>query len=964
MEQNKNINPNSNFLKGYLNLQVPVDSSQGPAIFEFERFRELKVDWHNVTSQPIDVDAIPDPIDDIRDYFIRSWKAVTPLPQANTLFEPNEPFFNLKKNTSNPPPNPLPPFYWQVANVYLNGDSNALKSDCICLIHKQSGRLYTLVDRNFEPATEKKLGWDTNPPTNKQAWESFDNKGFSVSLIQAYEVKDDAAKFVTTTTFVKREAIIFKEEYQRLDAQRDFVQKFNNHSGTFLENIFDPTKPLFQKYWEDEEELNKTADTYANLKTKVFSIEQNMRQLAAKVKEYGYYLALTNETVKVPDGVGGLKDKPLTPGTIYQIKQENYLRRDVVRRQQWQKIKDGKNSYWVRVWVEDPVWIPTIFQNYVVVDLLKDPVQDAINQLKETNYSVYLGNLRNGGFFTEEDIPLVDILKRCENDENFRRKCVIVIPQYDYILSNKSYYVGAFFFKFPLPGIIPTAYPKVGLREELAYKLAWKGIELGQLISTINLGPGETRTITVSSKFSQTTAQTASFKSVNDVNTSESFDLSTEFQKQASREFNRTETFSASASGGFGVGPFSASASASGGKSTSLKTFSQEMSRVAKKSAQSINRKISQEITSTTSTTTTVEQDTNKSIVISNINKGSTLNLLFYQINNKYEAATYLTGLELLVSSTKELIAGSGIYETQSFKWKELQQAVFGKLHPDILPGKNDIKPTECPQTPQTPWCHYWDSLINLFVNALRDEYVDNNTDGTAGVIKASNSPLFERVARKVFSKQGDFKKAFKLSDEKMEEEFFNGKNLFNLLDANLNICDQFTILQPGLENLQILDEKAVTRSFLSIASGGLYVDSMLGIIPATEPYSENMRDLEEQRVKAEIEKIEVGNDEIRAKTDLLLKGETMIKEIFIVKDASKFLILLQLTKGITDVDNKNWEVYYNNAKVDNCEINIPAPAPAIAITLIWPGKPPAQQDLDEHLFLRNIKTNQILRKF
>jgi len=962
----QNVNPNAEFLKGYLNLQIPADSSQGPAIFEFERFRDLKVDWHKITSQPKDVDTIPDPIDDIKDYFEKSWRSAISEEQAKILLDPAQPFLNLKKSTSNPPPDPLPPFFWQVSNVYLNGNDGVQQLDCICLIHKQSNRLYVLVDKNFNAATEKILGWDVSLPSNKQAWESFDIKGFSISLVQAYEQAAHAKEFATTTTFIKREAILFKEEYERLNAQKAFIDLFNTNSDKFLETLFRPEGPTFQKFWDDEEELNKTADTYSNLKTKRFTVEQNMRQLAAKVKQYGYYLALIDETVP---GAGSPIN--LTAGKIYQIKQDTYLRRDVIRRQQWKKIKDGKNEYWVKVWVEDPIWIPATFQNYVEVDLLKDPVSTAIAAL--TNYKVYFADLRNGGYFTEEDIPLSNILKQCEYDEDFRRKCVIVVPQYDYILSNKAYYVGAFFFKFPLPGIIPTAYPKVGLREELAYKLAWKGIELGQLISTINLAPGETRTITVSSKFSQTTAQTASFKSVNDVNTSESFDLSTEFQKQASQEFNRNETFQASASGGFGVGPFSASASASGSKSTSLKTFSAEMSRVAKKSAQAINRKVSQEITSTNSTTTQVSQETNKSIVISNINKGATLNLLFYQVNNIYEAATYLTGLEILISSTKELIAGSGIYETHSYKSNELARAVFDRLHPDILPGKNDIVPSNCPDIDcknsdeplpgEEKWCFYWRSLQCLLINALKDEYEDNGGDGTAGVIKTTNSPKFQKITKKIIGK-GDFRKVYNLSKEITEDEFINGKNLFQILDTSLSVCDHFKILQTGLENIQILDEKAVTKSHLSIASGGLYVDTILGLVPATEPYSEKMRDLETLRVKAEIDSVMVSNDEIRAKTDILLKAETIIKELFIVTDGGKYLILLQLNKGISDIEKTHWEVYFDNLRVDNCEINIPAPAPAIAITIIWPGKPPAQEELKNNLFLRNNKTNQILRKF
>jgi len=136
-------------------------------------------------------------------------------------------------------------------------------------------------------------------------------------------------------------------------------------------------------------------------------------------------------------------------------------------------------------------------------------------------------------------------------------------------------------------------------------------------------------------------------------------------------------------------------------------------------------------------------------------------------------------------------------------------------------------------------------------------------------------------------------------------------------------------------------------------------------LIPClTEPYSENMRKLEALRVQTEIDGANASNDELRAKTNLLLSGDVFVKNIFVVKEADTFLVLLQLTKGILDIDKNHWEVYFDNSKIDNCEINIPSPAPAIAITITWPGEPPQQTELDSKLFLRNKISNQILRKF
>lgn len=961
--------PWAQYLPKFLNLQTPGDSKDAPSIFEFERFREFEVNWHEITSQQT-VEGSPETIDDIKEYFLNSWKSATRNEFHDVLFSDDQPFYFLRDTA-----NPAKQVFWQVADVYLNGDSQKLHAQTVCIVHKPSQRLFVFVDKSFVPATLENLGWDQTI-SNKDAWEGLDKQGFFFSLMQAYVTGSEARELSTTTTYIKREAILFKEEFERLNSQKKFVDMFNEKSDTFIKEEILGKPENFKILWNEDEELTKTADVYANLKTKGFSLHQKMRQLASKVKEYGYYLALDSEIVKVPNGEGGLVDKELTPGAIYQIKQDTYLRRDVIRRQEWRKVKDGKDVYWQRVWIEVPDWVPTAFQAYIELELLKDPVQTAVVNLKAQEYFVYFADLKGGGFYTEENIPLATILKRCEDDEEFRRKCVVVIPQYDYLISNKSYYVGAFIFKFPIPGLIPTAYPRIGIREELSYRLAWEGIELGQLISTINLAPGETRTITVSSKFKQTTAQTASFKSVNDVNTNESFDLATEFQKEASQEFNRNESFKASASGGYGAGPFSASASASGSKSTNLKTFSKEMSRVAKKTSQSINRKISQEITSTTATTTEVSQETSKSITITNINKGTTLNLLFYQINNKYKAATHLTGLELLVSSTKELIAGSGIYETYSYRTNEIWPAIFERLHPDLLPGKNP-KPTEtCPDVPdfsneerletgEDPWCFYWRSLQSMLTKALHEEYEDNEKPETARVIRFTDSSSFRRIAKHVIEESGGIESVYSSEKNKVPvtDDFYSGSNLMGVLDGKLNICKYFKILQMGLRNIEILDYNALSAEYLIIASGGLYVDALLGIVPATEPYSENMRQLEALRVRAEIDKLSATNDEIQAKTNLILSGETFIKHLYILKSEDKSQLLLQLTKGISDLDQTHWEVYFDNNKMNNCEIEIPGSAPAIVITVTWLGEVPPLEELESRFLLRNKVDNQTLRK-
>ncbi|MDZ7646719.1 MAG: hypothetical protein U5K54_05780 [Cytophagales bacterium] len=139
------------------------------------------------------------------------------------------------------------------------------------------------------------------------------------------------------------------------------------------------------------------------------------------------------------------------------------------------------------------------------------------------------------------------------------------------------------------------------------------------------------------------------------------------------------------------------------------------MARVAKKTAQTLNRKLSQEITSSSSVTTEVNQESSKSITITNINKGTTLNLFFYQVNNRYDSALYVSNLEMLIGGTRELIAGSGLYNTYSYRLHEQDQA-FEKLHPNLLPGK-PFGETD----PQ--WPKYWQALEDKLNSTINNEY-------------------------------------------------------------------------------------------------------------------------------------------------------------------------------------------------------------------------------------------------
>jgi hypothetical protein len=944
-------------LKQALPLHPPSKIVNSPSIFEFERVRELELDWHDLTNSP-QVDSVEDTFRDLKTYFETGWKQDA---KDDSIFENEELFAGLKVKP-----------YWSEGTIFhVTGakegsvapakvyESVLTKADNILyLIHKPSNRCFAFFDDKGKPMTAASL--TSANDTNLAAWNNFAARG--AVEIQTVHLKDTSTEkqLISHMEFVRRDALYFREEYKKLIAQIDFLKWINARiDGTkppvglefksYMQELL-ASKEDFDQMWLEAEYLENAASNFTNIKAREFTVREKIRQLAAKVKEYGYHLCLADETWKHQDGTTiNVKE-----GEIYQIEKQvigwstQYVRYVNVKR------KFLFMTYYERVAVRETQWHSTVIDNYIKVDFNRDPVQDLVKRLKEARKEVYTVTRQTDGFYTENGEAVANILQRCENSESFRTKCVIVIPEYDFIVTNNSYYVGAFVFYNPLPGMVPVRYPVVGFREELSYRMVWEGTELGQLVSSINLAPGETRSINISSKFAQTTSQTSSFKSMSDLSTSEGFDLSTEFQTEASRELTRTSSFSASASGSGGIGPFSASASASGSRSTSLKNFSREMNKVAKKVSRNINRKLSQEVTSTSSTSTQVTQESTKSMQITNINQGSTLNLLFYQINNRFDSGLFMVDLEITVGSPTELIAGSGIFETKSYRLHELQNAL-AKLHPKLLPGEHELGDPAV--------ASYYHKLLIEITKTINQDYIrDIDLPGLPPPpVRASSANLItldvpvdeikEQHAAYTARNQGkDYPGYLEalLSTEKKEIGETELKALFDKLVG-------------AFRKKKILDNP-MGGEILIIPSGGLYVDSIVGSNPATEKYSEQMRALESQRVLTEIQKQDALNEETRARVNFMLKGDTFITQIFSFSDIQQggnlsYYVVLQLSKA---VDDKEWSIFYGN-EIRNFAIELKPSKNVLQIT--WLGPPPPTEALESKLYLMHKTKGTILRK-
>ena len=108
------------------------------------------------------------------------------------------------------------------------------------------------------------------------------------------------------------------------------------------------------------------------------------------------------------------------------------------------------------------------------------------------------------------------------------------------------------------------------------------------------------------------------------------------------------------------------------------------MARVAKNAATSVTQQNREEVTTSSTLQTTVETTEETTAEIRNINEGRTLNLMFYRLYNRYKGGLYMEGLQFNLIPSVETIAGSGIFEAETYSAAELDK-VLEKLQKNPL---------------------------------------------------------------------------------------------------------------------------------------------------------------------------------------------------------------------------------------------------------------------------------------
>lgn len=701
------------------------------------------------------------------------------------------------------------------------------------------------------------------------------------------EILYDENSFQETNT-IRKDLNLYREEFSRLDSQKVFLDKViellnstNDTENMSLKNFLESNTANF---WGNRDFLNSVSDTYTTILTKKIIIEEKIDKLVDLVKRFGYYLAKEDKNIEIKELN---KEKEVKKGHIYRIQpmQGTYT----------QSLPGASFNYSDLFPLigfpfknESPILniekifrptavsglvpglgdligssaalggviggavggvggiIPGIlggllgpdstpgsqiinipYDDYIEVSFNNDPIQEEINRLKDLGKEIHLIQKKEDEFYNQNGMPLSVVMKNCEENEAYRRKCVIVVPFYEQILSDYNYELGANFYSNPLPGLIPTKLPEISFLEDLTYKLDWFGTEIGELVDSINLAPGETRNITLSAKFTETRTNSDSYKSISDLNITTTNDLSTEFQDEISRNVVKNDSFGGSA--GFQMAGFDASVN--GSTSTTITDFSKQFAKIAKKASENISKRLTTEINSSRTTNIQIDESSSRTSTISNVNQGRTLNLFIYKLYNKYYSGIYLNKLQASLSSSVELVYGSGLYNRSVYNLTDGEVIIFFRQLRNYL--------------------YFFPKYVEQNILEKISKFLREDLEGYTGTDEENNKADNEAI---IFPILYSNKKS--LADE---------SELGKLLDMIENISYQG-------KNLRMEE--------IVLPSGAYYIDSMVGLNPSTEEYSEKMRDLERLKKTEEVEKINNENNLIKAKTRLLEKDIAFINKI------------------------------------------------------------------------------------
>lgn len=571
-------------------------------------------------------------------------------------------------------------------------------------------------------------------------------------------------------------------------------------------------------------ELDSITSGYLGMRSVLTDVEVKLERLRDRARDLGYYLALSNEKIQHPDGSVDEVDA----GQIYQP----YL-----AMVQWQTVHYRRALVRSSFLFFESSWsisIPYYKQHNrrvtryqkIIPDF--DPWIEKEQELSAAGFYVYRFERVGQRYITAQGESLEEIVERCEVDVDFCSQCAVLLPMYEQSLVKGEILSRYIVIKRPREGLQPIHLPRLFIEEELLFSTHFKCVEVGELVESINLAPGEEREIIIekTTLIEQEARRTAT--SISDLTENERVDFSSEMERETTQSTEKSSSRSLSARAGGSYGPFSGSAEGSTSSTLTTRQFARDLQKIANKASKSVTSQTRQEVKTESSLKSNASTRESTKINIQNINEGRSLNLTFYQLYNVYGLSLRLEKLTFTLLSGREIIAGSGIVVPEVFSLDQLGRAIE-RMELDSLPiTPNGVKYPNNPANPSEPSSlareDYYKELISAVKKTL-EEYKKGGNEGSTAI------------------EAGDWEPADPAKN--------SAKDKIDALVKSLNAI-RYTgspILPPGADSQQ--------STTLVIGSPGLFLDSHVGSRPSTEPYSECMRDVELEKRKAEVAEVE-----------------------------------------------------------------------------------------------------------
>lgn len=912
-------------LRPYLTINPPQEAARPQESVSFKRSRNVEVDWSYILRGTIVGDYTGQPLPQpfkigssfihFRRYYERLWS----LQKSNFPDLAGKLFFTGDVKV---------PKVTQVLGAGVTY-SMELRAGVTVMKHPLTERMFALTLDS--PLTQ---GDFADYATYSALWPRV--KGIEYCF-PASEDNGAAAHILTTYEEVDLAPSIIIRQYREFEDIRQFATDLSARADELARQQV--TGLL------SELQINYLLNAIMRMKQPLRDLEFGLRRLADKASDLNYILPLVDQTFTYPDA----STLTLTKGKLYRpYRTQITWSTDVVRtRDVWVEdrflgVVIGRRKIH-QTWTERVQQFANV-QKYGEIQVDLDPWEEKELVLSQIEgLASYRFERVGGEYVTATGIELTDVVERCEQDEAFRRTVAIWIPSYEQKLTSGEVLTRYAIFKRPFPGYTPVRSPTLFVHETLSYRTGWRTSELGELVHSVNMAPGEERTITIEQSTTRQVEDVQSTTSILDLTESESLELSDEIEKEASssNESTRTNSLSASASGSYG--PFSGSASTNTSSTQTAKQFARQLERVARKAARNMTRKSTQEVRSSTTVKTNVSRSESTSINVKNINEGRTLNILFYRLYNIFSASLVVENLQVVVTPSIEVVHGSGVTVPHVYDFARLDQAFsafdFQELGYEPTPELGSDSYTSL-------FVAFWSYLIDQFIGLLGREYDINAGEEAANFIRFSGAPNMLLTAVRAGKRP-------RLTPGNGTERN-NPENLYRCLREALEsiIVELDEAVQDGRESGEA---KPLIQHDLRVASPGLYVDAMLGVSPATEPYAEEMRAQKVMAEAAEVARQFAVVDYYRALAGTLPSGDSSPPMVVIARRESNRRIQLNLGKWYK---KGRWALFVDALKVREFDVTQDT---AVAIPLSWDTDMAWISNPENHVVSVQIENTRLL---